>query len=101
MNTEEYLKLAEVEDSMWYFHSLHGHIQRELARVLPAGPVNVLDAGCGTGGLILRTRQWRPDGSFSGIDFSALACELARKRLGPAVDIREASISALPFADES
>jgi SAM-dependent methyltransferase len=119
MNTDEYLKLAEVEDQMWYFRSLHAHVQRELAPVLRPAPAaatssrppavgvadasrpHVLDAGCGTGGLILRLRAWNPEWRFSGIDFMPIACELARKRCGPDVDIRVASITELPFADES
>ena len=32
MQTDEYLKLAEVEDRMWYFRSLHRHVARELAK---------------------------------------------------------------------
>ena len=73
MNTDEYLKLADVEDQMWYFRSLHTHVRRELTAVLgatgagasslrsekngmTASRPHVLDAGCGTGGLILRLR---------------------------------------------
>lgn len=116
MNTDEYLKLAEVEDRMWYFRSLHAHVRRELA---PVGRMNngaaassqvanddaqrhrILDAGCGTGGLILRLRAEQPEWTFAGIDFMPIACELARKRCGPDVDIRVASITELPFPDWS
>ena len=142
MNADEYLKLAEVEDGLWYFHSLHAHVRRELhghvrrdlraqmwrelhARVrelatgigdgdaapsprsgegaarAPRPQRRILDAGCGTGGLILRMSAMRPAWKWSGIDFMPLACELARKRCGPEVEIREASITALPFADSS
>jgi len=106
MNADEYVKLAEVEDQMWYFRSLHGHVDRELAgmrRDAPgaAGAVQVLDAGCGTGGLILRLRAAYPSWQFSGIDFMPLARELARKRCGSDVDLRVASITELPFADAS
>ncbi len=104
MQNDEYLKLAEVEDQMWYFRSLHRHVRRELGRAFPAGraPVpHVLDAGCGTGGLILRLRQAEPTWTFSGIDFMPIAGELARQRCGPDVDIRVASITELPFADAS
>ena len=79
MNADEYLKLAEVEDRMWYFRSLHAHVARELARMRPGGG-DVLDAGCGTGGLILRLREANPAWRFAGIDFMPLACELARRR---------------------
>ena len=103
MQTDEYLKLADVEDRMWYFRSLHAHVDRALTAgsACGASTAKVLDAGCGTGGLILRLRQRHPDWRYSGIDFMPLACELARKRCGPEVDIRVASITELPFADES
>jgi SAM-dependent methyltransferase len=101
MNTDEYLKLAEVEDRMWYFKSLHGHVARELARAGVKQDAAVLDAGCGTGGMILRLCEARPGWKWSGIDFMPLACELARKRCGAGTDIREASVTALPFADAS
>lgn len=100
MNTDEYVKLAEVEDGMWYFRSLHAHVDRELSGWVPAGGA-VLDAGCGTGGLILRLQARHPGWTLAGIDFMALACTLARQRCGPAVEVREASITALPFADAS
>ncbi len=100
MNNEEYLKLAEVEDRMWYFRSLHAHVGRELAPALPAAAA-VLDAGCGTGGLILRLRAQHPGWRYAGIDFMPIACELARQRCGAEVDVRVASITKLPFADAS
>lgn len=101
MDTDEYVKLAEVEDRMWYFRSLHAHVARELADEDLRSRADVLDAGCGTGGLLLRARQQQPDARWSGIDFMPLACELARQRCGPEVDIRQASITALPFEDAS
>lgn len=101
MNADEYLKLAEVEDRMWYFRSLHAHAARALASAGLAADAAVLDAGCGTGGLILRARQWPGSYRWSAIDFMPLACQLARQRCGAGVDIREASITALPFAEAS
>lgn len=100
MNADEYIKLAEVEDRMWYFRSLHAHVRRVLTPVLRPGAA-VLDAGCGTGGMILRLRAQHPEWTYSGIDFMPLACELARRRCGTDVDVRVASITELPFADGS
>ncbi len=101
MQTDEYLKLAEVEDRMWYFRSLHAHIRRELSAAQLPAPAAVLDAGCGTGGLILRLRAAWPQFHYSGIDFMPVACDLARLRCGKNVDIREASVTALPFPERS
>lgn len=99
MQPEEYRKMAEVEDRMWYFRALHRHV----ARCLMAGrlPVDstVLDAGCGTGGLLryLQTSQsgWR----LCGVDLSPLACQSARERT--TASITESSVTQLPFANES
>ena len=101
MQTDEYLKLAEVEDQMWYFRSLHEHVRRELHQAVTQPRPHVLDAGCGTGGLILRLRAAKPQWTFAGIDFMPIACDLARQRCGPDVDIRVASITELPFPDQS
>jgi SAM-dependent methyltransferase len=111
MEADEYRKLADVEDQMWYFHALHGHIERALARSLP-GKAKVLDAGCGTGGLIRRLSGRHSDWQWTGIDLEPIACELARERVsahstgsasspqaGQGAEIHRGSITALPFAE--
>ena len=59
----------------------------------------LLDAGCGTGGLIRRLGPRRVDWKWTGVDFSPLAIELARERCGAIADLRESSVTALPFAN--
>lgn len=97
MEAREYHTLAAVEDSMWYFRALHGHIWRELDAHLPAGPGRILDAGCGTGGLIRRLAPRRPEWRWTGVDESPVACQLARER--GATEVHQASVTALPFRD--
>jgi len=101
MQADEYVKMADVEDRMWYFRALHAHVHRELDRAHLPPNAAILDAGCGTGGLILRLRESRPKTQWHGIDFMPLACALARERCGPSVEIRQASILSLPFRDAS
>ena len=97
---DEYLKLAAVEDEMWYFQALHAHFYHELRRRFdPEAGIRILDAGCGTGGLIRRLRARTPRWAWEGVDMSSLACELARERTG--VPVAEGSLTALPFADGS
>lgn len=99
MRPDEYRKLAETEDRMWYFRALHRRRAHGLAWLLPAGPARVLDAGCGTGGFIRMLRAAQPGWIVTGVDVSPLACALARERTG--AEIAEGSITALPFADGS
>ena len=96
METEEYRKLAEVEDRMWYFDALHRHLLKPLRDVDGAA---ALDAGCGTGGFLRRAELARPDWQWTGIDASPLAVELTRERSGHRVV--EGSIEALPFGEGS
>ena len=95
MQREEYHKMAGVEDAMWYYRALHRHVIRSLASRLPATGARVLDAGCGTGGLLRRLHEARPLWSLTGLDLSPLACELARERTGG--EVVQGSIAALPF----
>ena len=97
MEPDEYRKMAEVEDAMWYYRALHRHVARSLVRARLAPGARVLDAGCGTGGLLRRLHGVRPDWALTGLDFSPLACALARTRT--TAEIVQGSIAALPFAE--
>ncbi len=97
MQLDEYRKLAEVEDRMWYFHALNRRIAHWLGSTLPAGPARVLDAGCGTGGLIKSLRAAHSHWRLTGLDFMPLACELARERTSG--EVVQGSITELPFGD--
>ncbi len=100
MQPEEYRKMAGVEDRMWYYRALHRHVLRSLrANLQTAATLSVLDAGCGTGGLLRRLKKAEPAWRLAGLDFSPLACDLATERTGLA--IAQGSIAAMPFADAS
>lgn len=98
MHIDEYRKLAEVEDNMWYFHALNQRMIIPLAH-WQGKAAQLLDAGCGTGGLIRALHKHESLWSITGLDFSPIACSLARERTG--VDIVEGSITDLPFPDQS
>jgi SAM-dependent methyltransferase len=98
MQPEEYRKMAAVEDEMWYYRALHRHVVGVLERAVRPGAA-VLDAGCGTGGLLKRMRAADHGWRLAGLDLSPLACELARERTGAVVV--EGSVTELPFGADS
>jgi SAM-dependent methyltransferase len=97
---EEYLRMAAVEDDMWFYRALHSHLERELIFVTKDQVVSdLLDAGCGTGGLIRRLEQRHTQWKWTGVELEPLACELARTRC--AARILQGSVLALPFAENN
>lgn len=98
MQFDEYRKLAEVEDEMWYFRALRRRMLLPLQSWRDR-PASLLDAGCGTGGLIRHLQTVSSPWQITGLDFSPTACSLARERTGAV--IVQGSVMELPFADNS
>lgn len=77
---DEYARMAAVECRHWWYRSLHALVLRAVRRHAPGGDEAVLlDAGCGTGGLLGRLR----DEGFrraAGFDVSPEAVRIARER---------------------
>ena len=95
MNPSEYAAMFAVEDRHWWYVGVRREVERWLADLGASGRPRVLDAGCGTGGLLanLRTTAWK-----AGIEISSEGIRLARSR-GEAALV-QGSVSSLPFADE-
>ena len=96
MKTDDFKELAQVEDSMWYFHALNRRMLLPLAELANKN-ASILDAGCGTGGLIKALQGVGAPWTIKGLDYSPVACSYARERTS--VPIEEGSIEALPFGD--
>lgn len=93
MDADEYLLMDEAEDAMWWYRALHARL---IAAVAPVRG-RVLDAGCGTGGLLRRLGQARPELALVGVEWSAQAA--ARAAAKSAAHVVRGSVNALPFAD--
>ena len=79
MDRAEYDKLDRLEDSMWWFAATHANLLT-LARQFAedaAARNRVLDAGCGTGGLLAKLAADRPQATVIGLDADQQACERA------------------------
>ncbi len=98
MQFDDYRDLAEVEDSMWYFHALNRRMLLPLGE-LTGRQASILDAGCGTGGLIKALQKHESAWTITGLDYSPVACEFARQRTS--APIVQGSIEALPFENAS
>lgn len=82
----EYERMRDVERELWWYRLLHGKVVRAIRAFFPGKNPAILDAGCGTGGLLdaLRGAGFT---DLSGFDFSADAVEFTRER-GFAVEQR-------------
>lgn len=89
MEPRAYDEMREQEDRYWWYRSLRRLVQQRLA-----GVRDVLDAGCGTGGMLAHLGP-----RATGIDISEHALEHARRR--GLTRVTRASVSALPFPDGS
>jgi ubiquinone/menaquinone biosynthesis C-methylase UbiE len=100
---DEYLRMAAVEDRMWWYRALHAW----LLRALPVEQTPVLDAGCGTGGFLRRLAESRPATSRIGVEFMPPAARIALARSATPIcvgsvnglPVREASVGAVVSAD--
>lgn len=95
MQASEYERLDRAEDRLWWSRALRLFLARLLPKARPGQ--RALDIGCGTGGLLrqLETTNYRT----TGIDFSALALALARRRAQG--NLARASANELSFRDEA
>jgi SAM-dependent methyltransferase len=94
MLPQEYQTMRAVEDSYWWYRTLRSHVVRELAiRLLPGA--HVLDAGCGTGGMLDSLRRHPARWQLSGHDISPDAVRLTRDRGFDS--ITQGCISSIPI----
>ena len=97
MEREEYERLAAVEGEMWWFRGLHANLLAALRRNEAGEHPAILDAGCGTGGLLVTLGRALPRAMLVGIELDEGAAATARAKSGRLVCV--GSIDRLPFAD--
>ncbi len=96
MHAPEYDTLRAVEDRHWWYAVLRGLVLRALSgRLPPRG--HLLDAGCGTGGMLDFLRWHIRHLDVEGVDASQQAVRHCRQR--GLSTVREGSVHELPFDD--
>ena len=99
MEPAEYDRMDAVEERMWWYRAAHANMLDALSRSSPPPGSPLLDAGCGTGGLLRLLAAALPERQHVGIDIFERAAVKARDKSGCAVVV--ASADRLPFRDES
>lgn len=80
MNPAEYQRMHALEDWYWWFVARRAAAARFIQDYAPPErPLRILDAGCGTGGMLDLYGGW-PDVEATGLDFSPDALAFSRGR---------------------
>jgi SAM-dependent methyltransferase len=95
----EYERMHAVEDRMWWYRGLRSLVAAELARTLRGATAagSVLDAGCGTGGMLARLGAEVAGHPTMGLEYDAGAASLAAAKAGRPV--ASGSVNEMPFDD--
>jgi SAM-dependent methyltransferase len=87
---EEYRKMYEVEEQLWWYKALHLFVLRSIEKSFGSNKnIRILDAGCGTGGMLMALKKTGYQ-YLKGIDHSRVAVQLAKER---GLDIEEGNLS--------
>jgi len=99
MQPQDYAYLYELEESFWWFVGMREITRALLDPILSRGVHRrVLDAGCGTGGMMSWLARYANEGEVAGIDLSPDALEFSQRAHR---NVSRASLTDLPFADAS
>jgi len=88
---------------MWWFAAAHANLldlyrrMRSHSVADQPAPMRLLDAGCGTGGLLAKLALAFPTHTVIGLDADVFAAQRARRKSGRPICV--GSVNALPFAD--
>jgi ubiquinone/menaquinone biosynthesis C-methylase UbiE len=98
MSPEENDIMRSVEDHYWWYQALRSHVA---SAIEPAAPdFALLDAGCGTGGMLRVIREKFPAAELTGVDRSSHAVGVtAARETGAKLSV--ASVEELPFPENS
>ena len=99
MESPEYELMHAVEDRMWWYRGLRTLAAGQLARALTGTPAMgpVLDAGCGTGGMLRVLGNGVAGRPTLGLDFNPVAAGMALAKSGRPV--MSGSVNEMPVGD--
>jgi SAM-dependent methyltransferase len=95
----EYALMDAVEDGMWWYRAVHARIAAALNVRPGVDGLPLLDAGCGTGGLLRSLGQASGGRGLAGLEYNPEAAARAAAKSGAAVAAGD--VNALPFSPAS
>jgi len=96
MDPQEVRRMGEIEDQLWWFKTLRNLVVSQLTQNVTQ-PLRILDAGCGTGGMLHVLSKQFPNADLYGIDLSPEACEIAATK--SSANIHQGTVESLPYPD--
>ena len=101
MRSQDFAHLYDLEDTFWWFSGMRAITAALLDPFLndARSSLSVLDAGCGTGGMLAWLSRYSRNGNVTGIDISPEAINFCRARGLERLAL--ASATQLPFAASS
>ena len=90
--------MRAVEDHYWWYQALRLHVADSIEP--GAAKFSLLDAGCGSGGMLAALHAKFPQAELSGIDESEHAIELCRER-NTGAHLLQAGVHELPFSSDA
>lgn len=97
MKPQEHDIMRTVEDHYWWYQALRQHVADSIEP--SAAKFSVLDAGCGSGGMLAVLREKFPQAELTGIDESEHAIQLCRDR-NTGARLLKAGVHELPFPSD-
>ena len=95
METKEYQKMYELENSHWWFVGKRLIVDRVITKFINGKKMEILDVGCGTGRMLKSLQNY---GNIIGLDFSERALAFCKRR--KIRNLFRASASELPFKND-
>jgi ubiquinone/menaquinone biosynthesis C-methylase UbiE len=100
MEPEDHAYLYELEQDFWWFAGMREITAALLDPVCPTTKErSILDAGCGTGGMMAWLERYAGNGRVAGVDLSPTAVSFCR--MGGHTASAQASVTHLPFPDST
>lgn len=97
MEAVEYRLMDTLESSFWWYRALHAVVTERVQQLALPDQAKILDAGCGTGGMLAYLLKNAPQYQYTGLEWNADAVNMAHAKTG--LDIVRGSVNSMPFAD--